>query len=155
MIALALNPTHTTASITSEYYENKVIENTVGDPKKTAIEESYEVPKPIPKNKKTYTIGSQSNSKIQSGVACSCVIYAQSLGLGIKGYGLAKNYPTNSKVPAASGFVVTYESKSGHIAYYVLQGNILLLQESNYKRCTITSGRVLSPNSKVIKGYIN
>jgi len=91
----------------------------------------------------------------QSKTYCSCVIYAQSLGLGISGYGAARNYPINSLVPAQSGFVFTHESGYGHVAYYVLQGENLLLQEANYQRCRLTTGRLLPVNSGLIRGYVN
>lgn len=86
---------------------------------------------------------------------CNCVLWAQANGLGISGYGAARNYPVNSKIPAATGFVVTYESSPGHIAKYTLVGEYLLLQEANYYRCQITTNRLLPVNSTLIKGYIN
>lgn len=89
--------------------------------------------------------------------SCSCVSYARfKSGLNIKTVnGLAKSIPINSKTPAASGLVVTYESSAGHIALYTLKDNILILDESNYSTCKVTSGRELPVSSALIKGYIN
>jgi len=90
-----------------------------------------------------------------TGNACNCILYAQEIGLDVSGYGAAKNYPVNSQIPAATGFVVTYESFLGHAAKYTLQGENLVLQEANYYRCQITSTRILSIYSPLIKGYWN
>lgn len=89
-----------------------------------------------------------------AGDACNCVRWSQANGLKLSGYGAAKNYPVSSKFPAASGFVVTYESGWGHMAKYVLDGEWLVLSEANYVRCQVTSGRRLHISSPLVKGYI-
>lgn len=102
----------------------------------------------------------RANKKKGLGSYCNCVLYAQSQGLGLSGYGLAKNYPINSLTPGLSGWVVTYESRpgpivTGHIAKYILDNEELVLDEDNYKSCQVTKGRRLSIHSPLIKGYIN
>lgn len=139
----ALVPLTLSAAVSSEVYgENKaVFYNTSGIPNQEDWD-SYQV--------------AQAKSQIKRApYACNCVLWAQSQGLDVQGYGYAKNYPVNSQVPALYGFVVTYESYAGHVALYYLDGSDLVLDEANYVSCRITSGRRLPVGSPLIKGYIN
>lgn len=73
--------------------------------------------------------------------------------------GFARSIPTNSSTPAATGFVVTFESSGGHIAhYYTLGSKIIVDWEINYTHlvpgdCPVTSGRELP--AALVKGFIN
>lgn len=94
----------------------------------------------------------------KGGKRLQCVVYArQTTGIDtIKG--LARNVPTNSKVPQVGGAVKTAESRAGHIAVVIgIEGSDLILAEANYyntKNGNITSGRRLPMNSPLIRGYI-
>lgn len=132
--------------VSYEDYQKTIIQKPICDPvigKHQAEEDCfYQVPKKP--NLGSYT----------AIYRCNCVLWAQANGLPISGYGAAKNYPVNSLVPSASGFVVTYEGYYGHMAKYVLDGEWLILTEANYKSCQITSGRRLHISSPLIKGYL-
>jgi hypothetical protein len=83
----------------------------------------------------------------------NCVLYAQSRGLTLKNYGAARNYPTNSDVPAIGGFVKTLESVSGHLAYVsAVEGDTITIQESNYR--AYNTQRKLKQNDPRIVGFI-
>lgn len=70
--------------------------------------------------------------------------------------GYARSIPVNSKTPAETGFVITYESWMGHIAHYYRFGDDLVIDyEANYQHCALSSGRILPIASPLIKGYIN
>ena len=125
----------------------------------TASEDVESSKKYDAEQKRLQALKKRSISYKTKGNACSCVAFAQSLGLKLSGYGLAKNYPAPGKIPASSGFVATYESRpgtnTGHLAFYILNGEYLILTEANYVGCRITSGRRLPVNSPLIRGYIN
>jgi hypothetical protein len=83
----------------------------------------------------------------------TCVLYAQKRGLRLKGFGAAKNYPTNASEPVIGGFVKTSESKLGHIAYVAgIDGDSIIIQESNYRE--YLTQRTLKINDPRIVGYI-
>lgn len=154
-------PKHLDASA-KPYQQPLVFNNTPGIPNEKDYEAWVEKEKEKEKQRQKALLAVKPRTGIapvrnlsQKQIACSCVLYAQSVGLKLSGYGNARNYPVNSKVPAESGFVVTYESGRGHMAHYVKIGLFLRLDESNYDTCRITYGRLLPINSKVIKGYIN
>lgn len=87
---------------------------------------------------------------------CSCVSYAKWVA-GIsqsESWGNAWNIKPNSTTPSPEGFVLTYDGK-GHIAHYVLKGDILILDEANFESCRVTTGRQLDMDSKVIRGFLN
>lgn len=94
-------------------------------------------------------------------VGGQCVTFIQTL---FKSYytdpdfrGLARNIKPNSDVPEVGSAVLTMESKKGHVALIVaIEGNDLILAESNYSRDEVVSvGRKLSIESKYIVGYFN
>jgi hypothetical protein len=136
-----------------EQQDKAVYQNTSGIP----AQSDYEAYLEKESSAKRRSVGNNKSASLAtySGGYCSCIKYAQSIGLGISGYGYARNYPVNSHTPAQSGFVLTRESVYGHIAYYVLQGGNLVLQEANYSKCRLTTGRILPVNSSLIRGYIN
>lgn len=90
------------------------------------------------------------------GIYCSCVayLYEKYRDKRIKGYGLAKNIPIYSTEPYTTGYGISYESSAGHVFFYKLteEGKIQVIDESNYIKCTPSSGRIINP--KVIKGFI-
>lgn len=136
-------------------------ENTFYAPSEEVIEKvtkDYELAQAKLRAKKAH-IGSY------QGIKCSCV-------LGINAYygtnfhttnvsHTAISIPINSYVPAETGFAITYESKAGHIIHYYKLGDVIVVDaEWNYKHfvrgdCPMTSGRIISIGSSVIKGYIN
>jgi surface antigen len=84
-----------------------------------------------------------------------CVQYAQKRGLGVSGYGNARNYPTNSSSARIGGVVKTSESSAGHLAVVVDKtDSTITIEEANYRRGHITR-RTLSINDPRIMGYIN
>lgn len=91
------------------------------------------------------------------GPVCSCVSWVNwKYGTNLKTLdGYARSIPTNSKEPAMAGFVITRESWAGHVGRYILDGDYLVLTESNYSKCRVTVGRRLSIFSPLIIGYIN
>lgn len=102
-------------------------------------------------------IVSKVSSQTYSGLACSCYLWAvhKTGRTDLLGYRLAKNIPVNSDTPTIGGLVVTYEGWAGHIAIIQdIQGDELILDEANYSRCRVTSGRKLNINNSLIKGYI-
>lgn len=87
-------------------------------------------------------------------VKCSCVLYARLITGLNESVGLAKNWPINSKYPTIGGVVVTSEGKVGHVAVIKdIKDGKLILDESNWVSCTITSGRELPIDSPLIRGY--
>ncbi len=85
---------------------------------------------------------------------CNCVLYVKKL-LGItQSLGVAKNIPVSTKEPFIGAIVITYESVWGHAAIVDdVQGDNLILIESNFEHCKTTEGRKLSIYSPLIKGY--
>lgn len=129
-----------------EDYQKTIIYKPYCDPVKGSNTEGCFYQEPKKKNLATY----------QTVHPCNCVLWAQANGLPKPwGFGAAKNYPVNSLVPADTGFVVTYEGPYGHMARYVLDGEWLILEETNYPVCGYYKGRKLHINSPLIKGYIN
>lgn len=107
------------------------------------------------KRKTHYKSSTYSNYEIVGTSYSQCVIYAQSKGLKLQGYGYARNYPTNSDTPNVGGFIKTNESSAGHLAYIVgIDGDNITIEESNYRRGYITR-RTLNIADPIIKGYIN
>lgn len=69
--------------------------------------------------------------------------------------GAARNWPVNSDSPADEGIVVFWNGRYGHVGYYWLDGDWLVLLESNYTKCTVTHGRRVHKNDWRIKGFDN
>ena len=95
----------------------------------------------------------------RTGVAgnCSCVAginnYYKTSFKTLDGY--ARSIPVSSKLPATTGFVITYESWMGHIAHYYLDGEFIVIDaEWNYIPCRFSSGRKLPISSPLIKGFL-
>ena len=90
--------------------------------------------------------------------ACSCLKYATST-IGVH-FGVATplQVPLNAKKPTVGALAVTYEGsyagRGGHatIVEKVLDDGIVV-KESNFSRCRITSGRFIAFSSGVIRGY--
>lgn len=110
----------------------------------TTVEYERTHPKPIKSPKKT------------TANYCSCVAGVNAhFGTHFKTLdGFARSIPTNSQIPASSGFVITRESWQGHIAHYYLLGDQIIIDwEANYVSCKVSSGRPLS--NSLVKGFIN
>lgn len=91
--------------------------------------------------------------KVVSGY-CSCVQYVKAK-LGISGsLGNAWNIVPNSQVPTIGSIVLTYEGR-GHAALVVgITDKYIIIDESNYVRCTQTLGRQIPIDSPLIRGYL-
>lgn len=85
---------------------------------------------------------------------CSCVLYAKALTGYTKSIGIARRWTKNSSVPVVGGIVITNESPAGHVAFVAaIDGDTITLDEANYIRCKITTGRKLNINNPIILGY--
>jgi hypothetical protein len=90
-----------------------------------------------------------------SQVGFNCMAFAKIQGYQGSGHRNAKDIPTNSQTPIKKGFVITYESRSGHIAQVVgVEGDYIILNESNVIRGAVTARRIKWVNNSLIKGYI-
>lgn len=91
-----------------------------------------------------------------STAACSCVqwAYSQTGDGSIRGYGTASRIPALSSDPRVGSYVLTRESRSGHLAIVTaVVGNQIVLAEANYYRCRVSYGRILDKNDWRIRGY--
>lgn len=86
---------------------------------------------------------------------CSCISYAKWKTGSPQSeiWGNAWNIQPKYFEPQSEGLVLTREGK-GHIAYYVREGDVLLLSEANYITCKVTNHRQLKINDPVIRGYL-
>lgn len=128
---------------------------------KSAVSEGYSVPQEViyvspAEDAQIWANYHQAAPKTLKRVTnfCSCVTFAESQ-TGFAGpVGAAKNWPINSIWPVVGGVVVTYESSLGHVAVIkAVIGNMLILDEANYVRCTHTTTRELPIDSPLIKGF--
>lgn len=148
MAFLIIRSTPSAASVT-EYVGQDSIQKPYCDPVLNAGQDPQDC---------FYQASKRSNLAENTGFnSCSCVSYAKFKSkLGIRTLdGFARSIPINSTVPADSGLVITFESLYGHVALYRRVGAILILDESNYSHCKVTTGRELPVGSALIKGYIN
>lgn len=84
---------------------------------------------------------------------CSCVSLAKSLTGFAQSIGRARNWPTNSTIPAVGSVVILNESPNGHVAYITkVWADEFEIDETNYIPCT-RSSRVIKNNNKDILGY--
>lgn len=85
--------------------------------------------------------------------SCVCVSLSKVLA-GFNGsVGLARNWPTNSKIPKVGEVVILNESPAGHSAYIThVWVDEFEVDETNYIPCQ-RSSRIIKNNDKDIIGY--
>jgi len=83
-----------------------------------------------------------------------CVAYAKSRGLVISGN--AKNIIPNVEYPVVGGGVLLRSGYYGHIAVVErIDGESILISESNWEGCGIISQRTIMLNDPDIRGYVS
>ena len=91
---------------------------------------------------------------------CSCVSFLRASGIvfPLTPDGTAKSlswHPEASDTPLSSGVVVLNESRWGHVAFFVLEGEWLVLNEANYQSCVQTKGRRIHIDDPRILAYLS
>lgn len=109
--------------------------------------QGYPVPPPEPKPKiPKYTWAQK----------CSCVLYAKALTGYSKPVGSARNWPVNHTSPEPGAVAVFYGGRYGHVVVILdvdYGARTFTVTESNSPRCTIRSGKVISFDHPLLKGY--
>ncbi|MGE0126670.1 MAG: CHAP domain-containing protein [Blastocatellales bacterium] len=121
-----------------------------------AIAESYHIPNILPYGPEPYTGPIKPKPKKPTAYnPCNCVAYVswRTHGNVVRGIGLARNHPINSKLPEVGAILITNESASGHLAYVQeVARETITISEANYERCAFGT-RTIRQDSPVIIGY--
>lgn len=89
-----------------------------------------------------------------AGGFCSCVSFSRAVTGFNQTVGFARNWPRNSIDPVVGGVLIENISKAGHVS--VITGFTdagIVVKEANYRRCSLTSGRIIPYNSPTIIGF--
>lgn len=90
------------------------------------------------------------------GNLCSCVLFVKGLTGFSQAVGRAKNWPTNSALPAVGGVVITNESSYGHVAFIKsIDGNVMTLVEANYIPCRKGGREMRIDDPRIIGFWVN
>lgn len=85
---------------------------------------------------------------------CSCVLTAKAWTGYSRSIGVARNWERNSDVPVIGGVLIENLTNAGHVSMIIgLTNEGIVVKEGNYKRCSLTEGRVVPYDSPTIIGF--